>query len=346
MPNSPRDTPALLEIRDLHTWFKAGRADVRAVNGVDLTVGAGEILGLVGESGCGKSALALSILRLIDAPGKVVAGSVLFDGKDVMGMSGRELMSMRRRDIGIIFQQPQSCLNPVRRIGWQVADPFVQSGMSRKAAWTAAVALLRDVEIPAAGERARAYPHQISGGQAQRVMIAIALARRPRLLIADEPTTALDVTIQAQILDLLRRRCRESGTSLILVTHDLGVVARYADRVAVMYAGRIVEQARASSVLGNPQHPYTQGLLRAAPTLDPAPARLKEIPGTLPDLTRPMHGCAFAPRCATREALRIGNCETQPPGIMLDGEHRVQCWAIHDARAGCSPHVAGEARAS
>jgi oligopeptide/dipeptide ABC transporter ATP-binding protein len=326
--------PPLLDVRGLKTQFRTSRGALRAVDGVDLTVAPGEILGLVGESGSGKSVFALSLLRLIEPPGEIVAGQLLFDGRDVLAMNRRDLARFRSRDIGIIFQQPQGCLNPVRRVGWQVAEPLRQGGLGPREAWEAGVELLRVVGLPAPGDKARAYPHQLSGGQAQRVMIAIALALRPRLLIADEPTTALDVTIQAQILDLLRERCRETATALILVTHDLGVVAKLADRVAVMYAGRIVEEGPVAGILGAPQHPYTRGLLQAAPRLGHVGERLKDIPGAIPDLVNAMEGCAFAPRCETRRALGLTRClAEEPPFTPVAARQQARCWALDPMKA-------------
>lgn len=328
---SPKNVQPLLRITGLTTEFRLeGGRRLQAVQGVDLDIGAGEILGLVGESGSGKSVFAQSILRLVQPPGQVVAGAIAFEGRSVMDMSARELSRWRGRDVGMIFQQPQSCLNPVRRIGWQVAEPLLlQEKLSRKAAWAGAVDLLRAVGIPAPEEKVLAYPHQLSGGQAQRVMIAIALALKPKLLIADEPTTALDVTIQAQILELLRESCRMLGTSLLLVTHDLGVVARLADRVAVMYAGRIVEEGPVETMLTAPAHPYTQGLIGAAPQLGQARGvRLKDIPGTIPDLSRLGAGCAFAPRCDVRAGQDLESCTlSQPLPVSIGPRHRALCFA-------------------
>lgn len=346
MMEKPLFSRPLLDIRELRAQFGSGRDTVNAVQGVDLQIGAGEILGLVGESGSGKSVLALSILRLVQSPGRIAGGGILFDGKDVMAMSSRELSAWRGRDIGIIFQHPQSCLNPVRRIGWQVAEPLrQQEKLSRKAAWDKAVTLLRSVGIPAPEEKALGYPHQLSGGQAQRVMIAIALALRPRLLIADEPTTALDVTIQAQILELLRDSCRDFGTSLMLVTHDLGVVARLADRVAVMYAGRIVEQGSVTAMLTTPGHPYTRGLLDAAPRLGQMRGqRLRDIPGSIPDLSRATAGCAFAPRCEKRASIGLSACLGElPPFIPISERHAARCWAL-PASGISAPHMTMESR--
>lgn len=329
----PSSSSPLLDIQGLRTQFGSGRDAVNAVQGVDLKVGAGEILGLVGESGCGKSVLALSILRLIQSPGRIVGGQVVFGGRDVLAMTSRELSAWRGRDIGMIFQQPQGCLNPVRRVGWQVAEPLrQQEKLSKRAAWDKAVSLLRSVGMPAPEEKALAYPHQLSGGQAQRVMIAIALALKPRLLIADEPTTALDVTIQAQILELLRESCRDFGTSLILVTHDLGVVARLADRVAVMYAGRIIEDGPVATMLTDPAHPYARGLLDAAPRLGQvAGQRLRDIPGSIPDLSRPVTGCAFAPRCGRQAELGLASChDDMPPFLAITHDHAARCWGLQN----------------
>jgi oligopeptide/dipeptide ABC transporter ATP-binding protein len=330
IPGSPPPQTPLLSVRGLRTSFSTGRGELKAVDGVDLDVAAGEVLCLVGESGSGKSVLALSILRLIAPPGAILGGAVTFDGQDVGAMPARALRRLRGSDIGIVFQQPQGCLNPVRRIGWQVAEPLMRTGgLGRRQAWDEAVALLRAVGLPAPADKARAYPHQLSGGQAQRVMIAVALALRPRLLIADEPTTALDVTVQAQILDLLRDRCRDIGAAMILVTHDLGVVAKLADRVAVMYAGRIVEQAPVAEIFAAPRHPYTRGLLRAAPRLGEAGARLADIPGGIPDLARMPAGCAFAPRCDLRRSLDLARCREEAPPFVPDGPGpRARCWAL------------------
>ena len=328
--DGPAPGAPLLAVRGLRTSFRTGRGELKAVDGVDLDVAAGEVLCLVGESGSGKSVLALSLLRLIEPSGAILGGEVTFDGRDVGAMSGRALRRLRGRDIGIVFQQPQGCLNPVRRIGWQVAEPLMQGdGLGRAKAWDAAVGLLRAVGLPAPSDKALAYPHQLSGGQAQRVMIAMALALRPRLLIADEPTTALDVTVQAQILDLLKDRCRAIGAAMILVTHDLGVVAKLADRVAVMYAGRIVEQGRVAELFAAPRHPYSRGLLRAAPRLGDGSATLADIPGGLPDLARMPAGCAFAPRCDVRRTLGLARClEEAPPFFSAGGTERARCWAL------------------
>lgn len=312
----------LLSVRDLRTHFFTRRGVLRAVDGVDLDLAVGEVLGLVGESGCGKTVLALSLLRLIDPPGRVVSGQVRFDGADVLAMGTRELTRLRGRGMGMIFQQPKTSLDPIMRIGRQIAEPLVRDGMSASAARREAIGLLEAVGIPAPEQKANAYPHELSGGQAQRMMIAIALALKPRLLVADEPTTSLDVTVQAQILALLRERCRALGTALILVTHDMGVVAQLADRVAVMYAGRVVEQAPVRALFASPAHPYTRGLLRSVPVLGARAERLAAIEGGIPDLAQPIPGCAFAPRCAERMAC----CANDPPVVAVGTAHAARCW--------------------
>jgi len=318
----------LLSIEGLRTHFATPEGIVRAVDGVDLSVHAGEILGLVGESGCGKTITALSILRLIDPPGRIVAGRIGFDGRDLLGLSRNEITAVRGGDIAMIFQQPKVSLNPVIRIGWQIAEQFIRRrGLSRQKAWAEAVALLTAVGIAAPEVKAQSYPHELSGGQAQRVMIAIALALHPRLLIADEPTTAVDVTVQAQILRLLRDRCRALGTSLILVTHDLGVIAQVADRVAVMYAGQIVEEAPVGQLFERPEHPYTRGLMNSIPRLGEHKSRLAEIPGTVPSLMRPAPGCRFASRCEARVRHNLHRCLTEPPPfIAAQPGHPARCW--------------------
>ena len=334
MPDNATPGP-LLEVRDLRTHFGTGAHAVRAVNGVDLVLDRGEVLGLVGESGCGKTVLALSILRLVDAPGRIVSGEVRFAGQDVLAMRPRALTALRGREIGMIFQQPKASLDPLMRIGHQVAEPLrLHGGRSRANAWREAVELLGAVGIPAPEQKARAFPHEISGGQAQRVMIAVALALKPRLLIADEPTTALDVTVQAQILRLLRERCRASGTALVLVTHDIGVVAQTADRVAVMYAGRVVETGSVAQVLQEAAHPYTRGLLRSAPVMGALRPRLHEVPGSIPDLSSPLRGCAFAPRCDGRAAAGPARCDTETPPAFSPAPARLsRCWLQDGAPA-------------
>ncbi|WP_291295483.1 ABC transporter ATP-binding protein [Elioraea sp.] len=320
---------ALLSVRGLAAHFVTRAGTLRAVDGVDLDLASGEVLGLVGESGCGKTVLALSLMRLVEPPGRLVAGSITFDGNDVTAMDTRTITRLRGRGMGMIFQQPRTSLDPVIRIGNQIAEPLIShAGMSRAAAAREAIALLEAVGIPGAEAKARAYPHELSGGQAQRVMIAIALALKPRLLIADEPTTSLDVTVQAQILALLRERCRALGTALILVTHDIGVVAQLADRVAVMYAGRIVEQGPVGDIFAAPAHPYTQGLLQSAPVLGRRRERLAAIEGNIPDLSRPIPGCAFAPRCDHRPTMGERCDREMPPALAVTPAHAARCWRL------------------
>lgn len=322
----------LLQVRGLRTCFESHYGSVTAVNELDLTVYPGEVLALVGESGCGKSVTAMSLMRLVEAPGQIESGQISFDGRDLLTLSTQEMTELRGAEIAMIFQQPKGSLNPVKRIGSQIAEQFERRrGMPHAEAWKLAVGLLERVGIPGANEKANAYPHQLSGGQAQRVMTAIALALEPRLLIADEPTTALDVTVQAQILRLLTERCRSHQTALILVTHDLGVVAQVADRVAVMYAGRIVEEAPVETLFANPSHPYTQGLLNAIPRGNHySESRLEEIPGTVPVLGRSPEGCGFSDRCQASYAGRVNQCPTQtPPTTRITPEHTTRCWIYH-----------------
>jgi oligopeptide transport system ATP-binding protein len=292
--------PPLLNINGLHTEFRTGAGIVRAVYGVSYTVDAGETVAVVGESGSGKSVTALSVLRLIpDPPGRITAGSVTFAGHDLLSLSEPEMREIRGGEIGMVFQEPMTSLNPVLTVGRQITETLEQHrGLNRAAAAKRAEALLVQVGIAEPARRLKQYPHQLSGGMRQRVMIAIALACDPKLIIADEPTTALDVTIQAQILELMKALTRDRGIALIIITHNLGVVARYADRVNVMYAGRIVECGPAAEIYHDPRHPYTVALLRSVPRLDrPRQARLDPVEGQPPDLTRLDAGCAFRPRC-------------------------------------------------
>ena len=316
---------SLLEIDDLSVTFRTDRGLLRAVDSVNLHVNSGETLAIVGESGSGKSVTALSILRLIGDNGSIERGAIRFDGTDLVGLSDDAIRDVRGDAIAMIFQEPMSSLNPVLTIGKQVAEPI---WLHRKKPWSEALEqageLLKRVVIPDAIKRLDDFPHHFSGGMRQRVMIAMALACEPRLIIADEPTTALDVTVQAQILALLKDLTREANSALILITHDLGVVARYADRVAVMYAGRIVETASARDLYKNPQHPYTRGLMASIPGLDgEAGKRLQSIVGQPPDLANLPSGCAFAPRCQfARNACRVA-----PPPLESVGEaHQMACY--------------------
>jgi oligopeptide/dipeptide ABC transporter ATP-binding protein len=315
----------LLEVRDLHTYFPTRTGVVKAVEGVSLQIARGEVLGVVGESGCGKSVTALSIVRLLQAPGRIVSGSVTFDGIELSSASDAELQGIRGDRIAMVFQDPMTALNPAYRVGWQVAEPLrLHRGASRRDAGRRAVSMLAGVGIPRASERARSYPHEFSGGMRQRALIASALATSPPLLIADEPTTALDVTVQAQILDLLREASQEAGVAMMLITHNLGVVAGMCDRVVVMYAGRIVESGTTEEVLTAPKHPYTLGLLRSLPRLDdPSKGALRAIEGSPPDPAHKPAGCPFHPRCR----FRLERCSTEMPPITPIGPAReVACW--------------------
>jgi oligopeptide/dipeptide ABC transporter ATP-binding protein len=322
----------LLKVSDLKTYFFTEDGVVKAVDGVDFDIKRGEILGLVGESGCGKSVTVLSIMRLIGIPGRIVSGEVLFENRDLLKFSENEIQHIRGNQISMIFQQPQSSLNPVFTIGNQLMEVFqIHSNMDKKEAWERSIELLSMVGIPDAEQKALAYPHEMSGGQAQRVMIAMALALRPTLLIADEPTTALDVTIQAQILDLVRDLRSQMDTAVIIITHDLGVVAEIADRVAVMYAGQIVEGASITNLFEQPLHPYTQGLINSIPILGEEKERLDVIEGTVPDLIALPPGCRFAPRCRAREEHELTICtEKIPDNIPVQPGHTVRCWLYHD----------------
>jgi len=322
----------LLDVRGLRTSFHTTDGVVRAVDGIDFHVNRGEIMGLVGESGCGKSVTSLSIMRLVASPGRIEAGEVIFDGRDLLTLSQRQMRDLRGDAISMIFQQPTSSLNPVFDVGMQLGEMLeIHRAMKRKAARHRAAELLRMVGIPDPQRRLSAYPHALSGGMAQRVMIAMALACEPELLIADEPTTALDVTIQAQILDIMRSLQRETGTAIILITHDLGVVAEMCDRVAVMYAGEIVEQADTRSLFDDPKHPYTQGLIGSVPKLGQERDELAVIPGSVPNLIDLPPACRFAPRCVTRVTENVPHCEELHPELrqVVEG-HDARCWLYHE----------------
>ncbi|HJQ84834.1 MAG TPA: ABC transporter ATP-binding protein [Candidatus Binatia bacterium] len=289
---------ALLEVRELRTSFFLEAGEARAVDGVSFALDPGRVLGLVGESGCGKSMTALSLMRLVPPPGKIVGGVVRFEGRDLLRLAESEMRAIRGAGMAMIFQEPMTSLDPVFTIGSQIAEALrVHRPISRRDAWARAIELLGEVGIPDAERRARDYPHQLSGGMRQRVMIAMAVSCEPRILIADEPTTALDVTIQAEILDLLAELRQRRGMALLLITHDLGVVAQQADEVAIMYAGRIVEQAPVLEIFDRPLHPYTQALFRSMPGVHGRRERLEAIPGQVPDLLHLPSGCAFRDRC-------------------------------------------------
>ncbi len=330
-PRSSGDGP-LLDVRGLRTSFHTRAGVVRAVDGIDFQVRRGEIMGLVGESGCGKSVTSLSILGLVPKPGQIEAGEIIFDGTDLLKMSQDQLRHIRGERISMIFQQPTSALNPVWQVGRQIAEVLeLHRKMKPGPAWERARELLRMVGIPDPDRRLKSFPHEMSGGMAQRVMIAMALACEPELLIADEPTTALDVTIQAQILDLIGKLQRELGTAVILITHDLGVVAETAERVIVMYAGRKVEEATVGELFARPLHPYTRGLMNSIPRLAlmrreagrAQAERLQEIPGMVPALSNLPHACTFAPRCAFADDTCRGK---YPPYQEKRSDHWAACW--------------------
>jgi peptide/nickel transport system ATP-binding protein len=315
----------LLEVRDLRTTFATDDGPIAAVDGVSFEVEAGRTLAIVGESGCGKSVTALSIMGLLPQPaGRIAGGSIRFEGRELVGLGKRELQDLRGNGMAMIFQEPMSSLNPVFTIGEQIAEGLLRHRpLTRAQADERALAMLDKVRIPAAAQRFHEHPHKLSGGMRQRAMIAMALACEPRLLIADEPTTALDVTIQAQILDLMQRLQRETGTAIILITHDLGVVAEMADEVVVMYAGRVVERAPARALFNEPQHPYTVGLLGSIPRLQGEPRRLASIEGQVPDPLRMPPGCRFAERCPFADAQCMS---AAPPLRDLDAGHASACW--------------------
>ncbi len=332
---------SLLEVRNLQTEFSTRGGVVRAVADVSWDVWEGETVALVGESGCGKSVSALSIMRLVAEPaGRIVGGQIFFKGRDLLTLSEEEMRRVRGREIAMIFQEPMTSLNPVLTIGRQLTEGLeIHLGLSPGAARSRAAELLGLVGIPDPARRLPQYPHQFSGGMRQRMMIAMALSCQPALILADEPTTALDVTIQAQILELMKNLSRQFGVAMLMITHNLGVVARYADRVNVMYAGRIIEQGTARELYARPHHPYTHGLLRSVPRLDePRRARLDPIEGQPPDLAHLPPGCAFAPRCA----FRVERCLTEVPALRPTGRdgHVTACWQAEQLAAGAGRNAA------
>jgi len=312
----------LLDIRNLKTYFYTTKGVVKAVDNVSVKLNKGEVLGIAGESGCGKSTLAYSIIRLVPPPGKIVSGEIYFDGKNILKYSDEEFRrKIRWKGISMVFQGAMNALNPVYTVGDQIAEVIMlHEGLTKKEAYTRVYKLLALVGIDP--RRAHSYPHELSGGMKQRVMIAMALALNPPLVIADEPTTALDVVVQAQIMNLLKRLQRELKISIILITHDLSLIAEIADKVAIMYAGKIVEFGTAEQIYYNPQHPYTQGLLSSIPRLRGELEKLEWIPGVPPDLIKPPPGCRFAPRCK----FRFEKCDSEPPVIEIEPGHYVACW--------------------
>ncbi|MGY8823913.1 MAG: ABC transporter ATP-binding protein [Candidatus Latescibacterota bacterium] len=325
MPSPEVTDSALLRVEDLRTYFHTRAGVAKAVDGVSFQLGAAETLGLVGESGCGKSVTALSIMRLIsEPPGKIESGEILINGRDLLALSNEEMCAIRGNEIAMIFQEPMTSLNPVLTCGRQIAEAVeLHQQVSSAEAHNRAVEMLRLVGIAAPEQRANEYPHQLSGGMRQRVMIGMGLSCNPKMLIADEPTTALDVTVQAQIMELLARLQEELGMAILLITHDLGVVAETTDRAAVMYAGGIVESATTDALFANPRHPYTQGLIRSIPDLDLDQNRLEIIPGTVPDVRRLPIGCRFQSRCPLVE----DHCrEAAPPLVEIQDGHLAACW--------------------
>ncbi len=332
---APAEAAPLLDVRDLCVEFQTRKGVARVLEGVSFALRPGETMGLVGESGCGKSMTALAIMRLIpDPPGRITAGEVVFDGRDLLGLDDAAMRDVRGNRVSMIFQEPMTSLNPVFTVGEQIAEAVrLHQRLDRRAAHERAVEMLESVGIPAARRRVDEYPHQFSGGMRQRVMIAMALACNPGVLIADEPTTALDVTVQAQIFDLISDLRSTTGASVILITHDMGAVAEMTDRVAVMYAGRIVEEGSVEQILEEPLHPYTQGLIACAPGRRTAVRGepLEEIPGTVPSLLERRGGCAFADRCKHVQP----RCRTQQPAELrvAGGRHRVVCWLFAEGEA-------------
>jgi len=318
----------ILDVRGLKTYFFTEDGVVKAVDGVDLYVHRGEVLGLVGESGCGKSVTSFSIMRLVGMPGKIVEGEILFDERNILELPESEMTHLRGNRISMIFQQPTSCLNPVFKVGDQISEVLdIHQSLGKEKGWARAIQLLQLVGISEAEKRADSYPHELSGGMAQRVMIAMALACVPELLIADEPTTALDVTIQAQILDLMRDLRSKMDTAIILITHDLGIVAEMCERVAVMYAGRIVEESDVETIFAEPKHPYTVGLIGSVPVLGLVKDQLDVIPGSVPNLVNLPPGCQFAPRCRARVEHNLDMCTKEEPQLKpVAPGHTVRCW--------------------
>ena len=335
---APGATAPLLEVQDLRTWFHTDAGVARSVDGVSFTVGAGETVGLVGESGCGKSVTALSLLRLVQPPGRIEAGShIRFEGRDLLALPEREMRRVRGNRMAMVFQEPMSALNPVFTVGDQIAEVArVHDGASKREAWQRAVDMLALTGIPSPEQRAAQYPHQLSGGMRQRVLIAMALMMNPALVVADEPTTALDVTIQAQILELLLDLQQRLGTSILMITHDLGVIAEMAQRVIVMYAGEVVEEADVRTLFAQPHHPYTEGLMLAMPRVGERRERLAVIPGTVPPPTAWPAACRFHDRCP----YAWERCTTEhPPLYQIGGGHVSRCHLAAEPERRAHPHA-------
>lgn len=324
----------LLEVYDLKTYFYLENGVVPAVDGVSFTLRAGEIIGIVGESGCGKSALSLSLLKLISVPGKIVGGSIIFDGQDLIKLKDREMCKIRGRKISMIFQEPLTSLNPVFSVGYQIVETIcLHQRLNQKEAKKKCIELLKMVGISRAEQVVHEYPHSLSGGMRQRAMIAMALSCRPKILIADEPTTALDVTVQAQILEIMKDLNKKIDTSIILITHDLGVIAEVTERVIVMYTGKVVEETDVKTLFKNPKHPYTIALLNSRLNLGSYKKKLEPISGAVPDFLNLPTGCHFHPRCP--HAINVCRKE-MPPVREIGTRHKVRCWLYNDAQAGGS----------
>lgn len=317
----------LLKVEDLVVKFRTKAGEVTAVSGVSFSLEKGKVLGIVGESGCGKSVTSLSILGLLPKhSGRVDQGRILFNGENLLEKTNREMRAIRGNRIAMIFQDPMTSLNPVMKIGSQITETILEhQQVSKREAWNMAADLLRKVDIPSPEERLKEYPHQLSGGMKQRVMIALAMACNPDLLIADEPTTALDVTVQAQILELMRERKEKDHVAIMLITHDMGVVAEMADDIMVMYAGQVMEYSGREEIFDRPRHPYTQGLLRSIPRLTESEERLYSIEGSVPDITQARVGCAFASRCPYAKSI----CHEKDADLVRSGESWVRCWKYH-----------------
>ncbi|NLP33202.1 Glutathione import ATP-binding protein GsiA [Oligella ureolytica] len=321
---------SLLEVKHLQVEFPTRRGVLKALDDISFSISRGEVLGVVGESGAGKSLTGASIIGLLDPPGRISGGEIYLDDKRIDNLDAKEMRKVRGREIGAIFQDPLTSLNPLYTVGYQIVETIqTHLNLSSKQAKERAIELLESTGIPAARERIDHYPHQFSGGMRQRVVIALALAADPKLIVADEPTTALDVSIQAQIIDLLKKLCKENGTSVMLITHDMGVIAETADRVAVMYAGRIIEIGAVQDVIQHALHPYTNGLMRSIPTLDAEVSELEQIPGSMPRLNAIPKGCAFNPRC--REAF--DKCLVERPELITVNDRQVACWLHEEAKA-------------
>lgn len=317
---------ALLEVKHLNVEFPTRRGVLTALNDVSFHINSGEVLGVVGESGAGKSLTGSAIIRLLDPPGRIASGEIHFNGKRIDNLPEEQMRQLRGKEIGAIFQDPLTSLNPLYTVGQQLVETIqTHLNLSQKQAQERAIELLESTGIPAARERINHYPHQFSGGMRQRVVIALALAAEPKLIVADEPTTALDVSIQAQIIDLLKKLCKEHGTSVMLITHDMGVIAETADRVAVMYAGRIIEVGPVQDVIQRPLHPYTAGLMRSIPDIHRSLSRLEQIPGSMPRLHAIPAGCAFNPRC--KEVMP--RCRVERPELITIKDRQVACW-LHE----------------